>query len=394
MPIFFHNNFDFVGGHRYSSNGGSHNFFREGNSFCPGPNHRESEPLPPTRQDFELSITAETLRISCSGSSFYSGCLAIKQSDAVSDFARVEVVVTKYTHDIPEITATKIEEEELACIDISAPEETFMQWMTGRTARVDVTIHLPRGTQTDQDLPLKLRNFEADLNTFDVKIDDLMCSVEFESFDLSSSTGSFRVMGIHAVQGRIQAQSGNISGNFSATSKLSLKAMSGSVNAQSIILKNTEPSKAASLNINVMSGTAKAEKITLLSDLASGGNFSLKVSSNCGTAFCSVIFAPVNATIDMKTSCNSGTSKAILPSTYEGSFDVQTSIGRPSLDSGNPNELDPQGLDRRRQVQFRRNVDRFPIGGERSGWVFWSRDGKQRGNAEVRSDTGSASLGL
>ncbi|THU80362.1 hypothetical protein K435DRAFT_972799 [Dendrothele bispora CBS 962.96] len=393
MPIFFHSNFDFVRGHRYCSNGGSHNFF-QGNSFYTGPDHNDSEPLPPTRQEFELPIGAETLRICCSGSSFYSGCLEIKQSDAISDFARVEVVITKYTHAIPEITATKIEEEDLACIDISAPEQTFMPWMTGRTARVDVTVHLPRGTQDDQDLPLKMGNFEADLNTFDVKIDNLMDSVEFESFDLSSSTGSFRVMGIHAAQGRIQAQSGNISGHFSATSKLSLKAMSGSVNAQSVILKNTEPNKAASLNINVMSGTAKAESITLLSDLDSGGNFSLKVSSNSGTAFCSVIFAPVNATIDMKTSCNSGTSKAALPSTYEGSFDVRTSIGRPSLDSGNPNELDPQGLNRRRQVQFRRNVDRFPIGGERSGWVFWSRDGKQRGSAEVRSDTGSASLSL
>ncbi|THU76091.1 hypothetical protein K435DRAFT_813753 [Dendrothele bispora CBS 962.96] len=308
MPIYFPSNFDFVRGHRNCSNGGSHNSFQ--------------------------------------------GCLEIKQFDAISEFTRVEVVVTKYTHAIPEITATKFEEE-FACIDISAPEQMLMSWMTGPNSSRRCHGTPTRGPQNDQDLPLG--NFEVDLNTFDVKIDNLMSSVEFESSDPSSSTGSFRVM------------------------------------VYSIILKNTEPNKAASLNINVMSGgkffadqrlyltkqpdrTAKAELITLFSDLDSGGNFSPKASSDTGTAFC--------ATIHMETSCNSGTSKAVLPSTYEGSFDVRTSIGRPSFDSGNPNELDPQELNRRRQVQFRRNVDRFPIGGEGSGWVFWSRDGKQRGSAE------------
>ncbi|THU96582.1 hypothetical protein K435DRAFT_797191 [Dendrothele bispora CBS 962.96] len=342
---FHHSHFSFVRGNRYYSNSSSRT---SSNTFFTNNNY--GDPLPPITQDFELPVNAETLRIYCTGSSFYSGTLEIKQSDAVSDFARVQVVVTQYNRDVPEIRATKVEEGECACINISAPERKFMPWMMGPTANVVITLHFPRGTHSDQQSPLKIRNFEADLNTFDVNIDDLMDSVEFESFDLSSSTGSFRVMGIHAGQGRIQAQSGNISGHFSATSKLSLKAMSGSVNAQSVALKNTEQNRAAGLTINVMSGTAKAESITLLSDLDSGGNFSLKVSSASGTASCSVVFAPVDATIDMKTSCNSGTARAVLPSTYEGSFDVRTSIGRPSLDSGNPNELDPQGLNRRRQI--------------------------------------------
>ncbi|THU95621.1 hypothetical protein K435DRAFT_895985 [Dendrothele bispora CBS 962.96] len=360
-------------------------------------NNYQTEPPPQTRQEFELPINSETLRISCSGPSLYTGLLKIQQSDTeISDSAQVKVVVTRYHHDIPKITATKIEEEELVCIDISTPEQPFMSCMTcSRTAIVEITICLPQGTHSDPESPLKIRNFEAHLGVFNVYIDDIMDSVEFQTFDLSTGKGDvIHVAGIQVTQGRIQAGSGNIFGHFSATSKLSLKATSGNVHAQSVVLENTKPNRAATLTLEVMNGTATAESVSLLSDLSSGGDFSLTVSSNSGNAFCFVVYAPIDAAIDMKTYCNGGHSRATLPSTYEGTFDVRTTFGHLSFDSGNPNESDPEGTNQKRQVQFRRSVNYFPIGGERSGWVFRSRDGKQRGSAEVWSDTGSASLSL
>ncbi|THU95626.1 hypothetical protein K435DRAFT_798009 [Dendrothele bispora CBS 962.96] len=162
-------------------------------SFARNPaSNYQSEPLPPTRQDFEFPINAETLRISCSGPSRpYTGLLKIKQSDTeISDSARVVVVVTKYHHGI-DITATKIEEEELVCIDISIPEQvTPMPRMTRRrTAIVEITICFPRGTHNNPESPLQIRDYEAHF-MFNVCTGDLMDSVEFESFNKGTGRGN------------------------------------------------------------------------------------------------------------------------------------------------------------------------------------------------------------
>jgi len=135
-----------------------------------------------------------------------------------------------------------------------------------------------------------------------------------------------------------------------------------------------------------------AQAITLLSTASSGGHYSLHTSSHSGNVYCGVVYAPVDAAIHMKAFSHSGSVNASLPNTFEGSFKVNTQISVPSVSEANSDELDPSGEDRTRVLQVKNNINHFPIGGERSGWVFWSTDGKERGSVKMWAHSGSARL--
>ena len=120
---------------------------------------------------------------------------------------------------------------------------------------------------------------------------------------------------------------------------------------------------------------------------ATGGSFAITSTSSHSPTRLRVREAPVDARLRVNVSTTSAPAELLLPSTFEGAFDVAAAHFWPTV-FASEHVRDPSGEGRKRIVVVEKE------GSHASGSVGWSEEGRERGHVELRTTHSPALLKL
>jgi hypothetical protein len=126
--------------------------------------------------------------------------------------------------------------------------------------------------------------------------------------------------------------------------------------------------------------------MTLTSASASGAAFDIAAHTSAAGVELDVRGAPLDSAISISATTSLGAVSAKLPPTYEGTFSAGTTLSPVTVRLDDAVK-DPAGKKRVRSVEYEQERTSF-----KSGSVAWSKEGRERGEVNLR--TSMASVGL
>ncbi|KAG9227349.1 hypothetical protein CCMSSC00406_0004112 [Pleurotus cornucopiae] len=293
------------------------------------------------------------------------GIFTVVSSDEIRDAARVDVVVSYFREEFRDrAKVCRIERgESTAGVGIFAPK-----WDTrspSREQRLDfsVVVTLPANSRTK---PLEIKNFEADMPLFGLSAEHLQDSVTFANITLVSSemfitaqllvtenallkTSNGPISGtIYSPDLRLITANAPISGTFNATKSLHLITSNAAIHADIGLTNDGDHSTDAVLKTS--NGPIRSF-ISLLRDkeCSSGGIYSIKTTTSNAALGVDFPTAPVNSTLSLDSKTSNAPATVSLHPTYEGRFDLLSSLFTPVLEKSSAD--DPSGRGRERTIE-------------------------------------------
>ena len=117
-----------------------------------------------------------------------------------------------------------------------------------------------------------------------------------------------------------------------------------------------------------------------------GGNFSIEASTKNAHIRLGFESAPINSELRVNTRTAMGPAEVQLHPTFQGGFDLKTTLGRVKVEDRSGAE-DPEGKDRKRVVE----MDKV-TGNRAYGSVYWDEEQKGLGQITVETVLGPVSL--
>ncbi|KAG9221279.1 hypothetical protein CCMSSC00406_0008886 [Pleurotus cornucopiae] len=332
------------------------------------------------------------------------GTFTVVTSDEVRDTARV-VVVVSYRHqefrDQAKVCRIK-RGESSAGIGIFTPRWNYTNYPRERGLAFSVVVSLPTNSHKK---PLDIKNFEADMPLFGISTANLHDSVSFTNISLISSQMHITAQSLVAENAFLKTSNAPISGSIYSPNLLHLITSNGAITgtfntSKSLHLitsnaliqadvgltnEGNHPTKAI---LKTSNGQIRSA-ISLLRDTEGsvGGVYDVEAFTSNAPLNINFPTAPVDSTLslDAKTT-NAGADVSLHP-TYEGRFELVSSLFAPVVEKSTVN--DPSGRGRERTIQYS-SLNR----GVLSGKVQWAGSDKSDGRVLVKSSNAKVTLKL
>ncbi|KAG1781995.1 hypothetical protein EV702DRAFT_1068744 [Suillus placidus] len=249
----------------------------------------------------------------------------------------------------------------------------------GQQLRFEVKITLPAGKNRDV---LHIKAFETETSNYSQDVADVWNTISFGKMSLRTSNGHVNAKSVTTEDGSIRSSNGAIKGHFNSASSLKLTTSNGPIQA-SVSLLNREDGTVSELKMTTSNGKIDAN-VDLVTHSGHGGIFDVETHTSNGPVALEYTDMPVNSILRSETRSSNAAMSVKLYSTFEGSFDVDTSNAAVML-----KELpveDPSGQGRRREVTQRR--ERYRLRGS----AYWGESKELEGYATVKTSNGRAEL--
>ncbi|KDQ26040.1 hypothetical protein PLEOSDRAFT_1046098, partial [Pleurotus ostreatus PC15] len=236
-----------------------------------------------------------------------------------------------------------------------------------------VVVTLPANSRTK---PLEIKNFEADMPLFGLSAENLQDSVTFANITLVSSEMFITAQVIYSSDLRLITANAPISGIFNATKSLHLITSNAAIHADIGLTNDGDHSTDAVLKTS--NGPIRSF-ISLLRDkeCSSGGIYSIKTTTSNAALGVDFPTAPVNSTLSLDSKTSNAPATVSLHPTYEGRFDLLSSLFTPVLEKSSAD--DPSGRGRERTIESHSSR------GVLSGRVQWAGSNESEGRVQVKS---------
>ncbi|KIJ66010.1 hypothetical protein HYDPIDRAFT_110134 [Hydnomerulius pinastri MD-312] len=316
---------------------------------------------------FTLPVDADTLYLLSRGA-YQHGIVEVDQSSEATDTVGVRVRVAYYYDGALERATVchveRVENEHGVGIFTPPREPRYNQ---KDQMRFEVKLTLPAGS----DGALAVKNFETKMPNFDQNVGDLWETVLFDNIVLQSSNGDIHAESITSEIGQFLSSNGGIDGHFNVGSALDLRTSNGGITS-SVTLLNREGADTSKLAIHTSNGHIQSE-IALVSESGTGGEFDVDTESTNGSIGLTFTDSPVDSLLNCRAQTTLGGLQVALHSAYEGTYSVETTLGKRMVEQRQEVE-DPAGRGRHRQV----SQDKASRGN--SGSVSWvENDGSSSG---------------
>ncbi|KAG1746397.1 hypothetical protein EDB19DRAFT_1873521 [Suillus lakei] len=249
----------------------------------------------------------------------------------------------------------------------------------GQQLRFEVKITLPAGRNGDA---LHIKAFETETSNYNQDVADVWNTISFDRISLRTSNGHINAKSVTAENGLIHSSNGAIKGHFNSSSSLKLTTSNGPIQA-SVSLLNREDGNVSELKMTTSNGKIDTD-VDLVTNSGHGGIFDVETRTSNGPVNLKYTDMPVNSILRSETRSSNAAMSVKLHSTFEGSFDVDTSNAAIML-----KELpveDPSGQGRRREVTQRR--ERYRLRGS----AHWGESKEIKGHATVKTSNGRVEL--
>ncbi|KDR75472.1 hypothetical protein GALMADRAFT_483435 [Galerina marginata CBS 339.88] len=230
--------------------------------------------------------------------------------------------------------------------------------------------------------PLPVQKLETDVPNTSHSVGDLRQKVSFDAIALFGSNQGINVQSLSAITGIFRTSNGAITGDFDASSALSLLTSNSPIKVN-VGLKNDNNGTQSKLVVRTSNSPLQAA--INLSSTSGGGSFGVTTTTSNGQLQVSFPAAPVDSKLQLVASTTNSPAHVSLPPAYEGSFSLSSSpFSAPSLNQLNP--PDPSGRGRQRTVQH------YQVGGgQLNGNVSWGGD-RGQGTVSVRTTLSPSTL--
>ncbi|KAF9494205.1 hypothetical protein BDN71DRAFT_1393660 [Pleurotus eryngii] len=314
------------------------------------------------------------------------GAFTVVPSEEVRDTARV-VVVVSYHHqefrDRAKVCRIK-RGESTAGIGIFTPRWNYTNYPRERGLAFSVVVSLPANSHKK---PLDIKNFEADMPLFGISTVNLHgSSLVAENAFLTTSNAPISGTIYSPNLLHLITSNGAITGTFNTSKSLRLITSNAPIQADvGLTNEGNHPTEAI---IKTSNGQIRSV-INLLRDTEGsvGGVYGVEAFTSNAPLNINFPTAPVDSTLslDAKTS-NAGADVSLHP-TYEGRFELVSSLFAPVVEKSTVN--DPSGRGRERTIQYS-SLNR----GVLSGKVQWAGSDKSDGRVLVKSSNAKVTLKL
>ncbi|KAG1878801.1 hypothetical protein F4604DRAFT_2000051 [Suillus subluteus] len=245
--------------------------------------------------------------------------------------------------------------------------------------RFEVKITLPAGKNGEA---LHIKAFETETSNYSQDVADVWNTISFDRMSLRTSNAHVNAKSVTAEDGSIRSSNGGIKGHFNSGSSLKLATSNGPIQA-SVSLLNQENGAVSELKMTTSNGKIDAN-VDLVTHSGQGGIFDVETRTSNGPVTLAYTDMPVNSILRSEARSSNAAMSVKLYSTFEGSFDVETSNAAAVL-----KELpveDPSGQGRRREVTQRR--ERYRLRGS----AYWGESKEIEGHATVKTSNGRVDL--
>lgn len=245
--------------------------------------------------------------------------------------------------------------------------------------RFEVKITLPAGKNGEA---LHIKAFETETSNYSQDVADVWNTISFDKISLRTSNAHVNAKSVTAEDGSIRSSNGGIKGHFNSGSSLQLTTSNGPIQA-SVSLLNQENGAVSKLKMTTSNGKIGAN-IDLVTHSGLGGIFDVETRTSNGPVTLEYTDMPVDSILRSEARSSNAAMSVKLYSTFEGSFDIETSNAAAML-----KELsveDPSGQGRRREVTQRRERCRL------RGTAYWGESKEIEGYATVKTSNGRVEL--
>ncbi|KAG2055530.1 hypothetical protein BDR06DRAFT_1045063 [Suillus hirtellus] len=329
----------------------------------------------------ELPVDSDALYLFTRGSQ-QSGRVNIVQSTQPTDTVSVQVRVGYNSREaLDRVNVCHLERRKNENgVGIFTPTFSYFPG-SGQQLGFEVTITFPAGKNGD---PLHIKSFETETSNYSQDVADVWNTISFDRMSLRTSNAHVYAKSVTAEDGSIHSSNGAIRGHFNSASSLKLITSNAPIDA-SVSLLNREDGTVSELKMSTSNGKIDAN-VDLVTDSGHGGIFNVETRTSNGRVALEYTDMPVNSILKSETHSSNAAMSVKLYSTFEGSFDLQTSNAAATL-----KELpveDPSGQGRRREVTQRR--ERYRLRGS----AHWgnSENKASGGYVTVRTSNGRAEL--
>ncbi|GLB42379.1 hypothetical protein LshimejAT787_1103940 [Lyophyllum shimeji] len=325
---------------------------------------------------FNLPVDSDKLFVLARGSA--AGALKVRQGSGSED-VKVEVEARyrfEEAIDSVKVCTVKRGEGENG-LGIFGPE-----WSRRNFVRFEITFYLPEG---EKGSVLDVKSFETDAPLFAHDIGDLERSVHFDDINLKSANTPIFVKSLRADNAAFETRNSPISGEFNVSSSLTLITANARIDAK-VNLFNEDDGDSTNLVIKTSNARVKGA-LKLESANKSGGQYQVSASTSNAALDLKISEAPVRHALSLDADTSLGPVLVQVHPTYEGTFDVATSLLRPEIVWKGVE--DPEGKGRRRKVEVHTD------GSRASGRIRWSdEDPESPGKINVKTSLAPLRLEL
>ncbi|KAG2142313.1 uncharacterized protein EDB93DRAFT_1241632 [Suillus bovinus] len=344
--------------------------------------HRGLNQFPHSAEAFlELPVDSDALYLFTRGSQ-QSGHVDVVQSTQPTDKVIVHVRVGYLARSaLDHVNVCRLERKTNENgIGILTPTSWYFPGI-GQQLRFEVKITLPAGNNGDS---LYIKSFETETSNYSQDVADVWNTISFDRISLRTSNANVNAKSVTAEDGSIRSSNGAIRGHFNCASSLKLTTSNGPIQA-SVSLFNREDGTVSELKMTTSNSKIDAN-VDLVTHSGHGGIFDVETHTSNGRVALEYTDIPVDSILRSETRSSNAATSVKLYSTFEGSFDVETSNSAATF-----KELpveDPSGQGRRREVTQRR--ERYRLRGS----AHWgdSENRKIEGYATVKTSNGRAEL--
>ncbi|KAF8911655.1 hypothetical protein CPB84DRAFT_1762498 [Gymnopilus junonius] len=347
------------------------------------PFHYEAE------TSFDLPLSSDTLFFISRGR-LHSGSVRVAtSSDQAEDTATVNIIV-RYNHDYL-LDSTKAcllsRHEGEKGVGLFTPEWRRGRRFPGRDGQIRYELSVVLPELSVEALPLTIKNFETDIVNSAHFLEDLNGKVFFDSLLLKGSNGPVHAKSVNSTTVEVHASNAPIYGKFNTTSSLVLETSNGPIFVD-VGLESDADGSSPTFKAHTSNGKIEAHT-SLTSASGSGGSFEVTTSTSNAPLVVTFPASPVDSKLNLKGSTSNAQAAVFLHPAYEGSFDLHTSLARPSVNR-NPEVEDPTGQGRKRVLEIS-NYGRPST----TGNVYWGAgERKSEGSVVVRTSISPVVLAL
>ncbi|KAF7290838.1 hypothetical protein MIND_01325000 [Mycena indigotica] len=260
-----------------------------------------------------------------------------------------------------------------ACLMSLEQEQGVLFWAEPRhphgdprqDVRLNITLSVPRSSGTGKpghnDLSTDLPLFSHHVGEFF----HFFSGTDFERIRLRSSNAPVDFGSLIGRSAFIETSNAEMRGFFAGL-ELDARTSNGELKATAFMFGDADGAKAP-VNLWTSNGEVNAA-LSLASDYKDNSIHATIRTSNAKMLVQTRLLGD-NTTIVLNASTSNGPADLYLDSTFEGEYDIQTSLGTAKIDR-NPNTRDPSGGTREHVIT------RTRTGKRASGLVYWGKDGE------------------
>ncbi|KAI0740773.1 hypothetical protein C8Q76DRAFT_791175 [Earliella scabrosa] len=348
------------------------------------PSHRHDYPFH-VQTSLTLPLSAAELSFIADGSLQFGDFVVSQDLDEGADDA---VVFIDAFYRIPDamdeatVCKTHLQEDEWG-LGIFTP-----RWRHPRDSEhaIKFHVHLRLPTVPSNSI-LKISSLRTDLPIYTHHLPELANSVYFQNLQLQSKNAPVTVDSVAGDNIRVGATNGSIRGSFNTSTVLELRTANAPIEVFAGLMNGNE--RPTTLALETSNGRIEST-VALASNTSSNthGKYTVNVRTANAPLHLTFVDAPVASALTLDAHTSNSPARVVLHKTYEGAFDLLTSMFfRPEV-KWSPVE-DPAGRGRQRDVRF------STIGrGQVRGLVAWDEEGESRGTVKVETSNSPLQLTL